>query len=644
MLRVMGAVCVSLVFTAVAEAAPEPVPVEVWADTEEVQALDMAPDGERMAMLMRRERGAEPELVVFDTDDIQGSIQAIQTEGLQPQNIYWANDTHLVVNFILEEQSQGRPVYLPRTASYDVESGEWTSLVRASGRMNPRDRMTEFMGDLGIGSVVGTLPDQPNKVLISHTEEPGSSPNYYVTDVRNANRERVLRGGGRFQSFIFDRSGQARGAQEYDRATNRVVTYARVSANDDWKEIGALDASNRDRFALIGFYDPQRPEIATVVSNGNGNNVTGIYELNINTGAQELVFGTENYDAVDVIESPRLSDGEVIVGFMYDDLEGTKPYYFEPYFRDLHASLEQAFPGKQVRIERVSNDNEVTLLYVTGPRDSGSWYMLKDRKVAPVISRNNEIPDEALSPQELVVYKARDGREISGYVTTPVGMEGPFPLIAMPHGGPWVRDRLGYDEWAQMLANRGYAVFQPNYRGSDGLGKDHWMAGDNQWGLSMQDDVEDGVQALVDRGIADPDKLGFFGWSYGGYSAFVAATRPDSMFNCIAAGAGVSDISRIRGGLAGSRFLREFQKPTITGVNPIEKADQVERPMFIVHGDFDSTVPVEHSRRWVERMEAINADYTYIEIEDMGHSPWFYEWNMQWLPEFFEFFDTKCGF
>ena len=110
------------------------------------------------------------------------------------------------------------------------------------------------------------------------------------------------------------------------------------------------------------------------------------------------------------------------------------------------------------------------------------------------------------------------------------------------------------------------------------------------------------------------------------------------------AGAGVSDLSRIRGGLSHNRFLNAFQKPTISGKSPVDDVDKVSKPMLIVHGDFDQIVPVEHSRRFVDRLENTNADFQYIEIEDMGHSPFWLDQNMQWFPALFEFFDTKCGF
>lgn len=645
MIRSILAVAAVCLIPLTSAAMPDAVETEVWADQTQIISLDMSPDAKRIAMLMRRDRGADHEIMIFDTDNIQGSLRAIEAEGLTPQNLGWVNDDYLVINFIIEESdNDGRPVYLNRTASYNVETEKWQSLIKTTNRPNPRDPMAQFMGRLGIGRVVNRLPDDPNFVLVSHTEKPGQAPNYYRTNVKTGNRKQTLRGGGRFQSFTFDRAGNARGAQEYDVAANRVVTYARESNAHDWVEIGALDADNRDSFGLLNFYDENRPHIATVVATVPGENHDAVYEQNIRNGDREMIFAIEGYNIEGVINSPRLADGSKIVGFYYGDEEGSQPYYLDGELNALQSGLEQAFPDRDISIARVSDDGSTTLVRTSGPRDPGTWYLVKDGRVAPVISANSEIPSSALSPTTLLEYEARDGMELVGYVTVPLNAEGPLPTIAMPHGGPWVRDELGYDRWAQMLANRGYVVFQPNYRGSLGLGKDYWMAGDNKWGYEMQDDVEDGVQALVDQGIADPDKLAIFGWSYGGYSAFAAATREDPMFNCMVAGAGVSDLSRIRGGLSRNRFLNAFQKPTISGISPIDEVDKVTKPMLIVHGDFDTTVPVDHSRRFVSRLEDRGADYQYIEIEDMGHSPFWLEQNMQWFPALFEFFDTKCGF
>lgn len=631
-----------LAFSALAK--PKQVPVEAWADSMPVSNLDMSPDAKRIAMLMRRERGGLPELFVFDTNDVKGTIQAIQPEGLTPTGLRWVNEDFLVVNFIFETEDGGRPVYLSRTASFNVETKEWTSLIRTTTRRDIRDTGGNLMGRLGIGRMVSVLPDERDYVLIEHNEDPGMPPNYYKVSLKDGKRSLVLKGNTRFGGYIWDRDGNARGASEYDPTDVAIVSLARVSPENDWKEIGRQRAASRDRFDLLGFFDPKQPHLATISSDEPGGNVTGIYVVDIRDGSRELIFQTESYDSVGVVLSPRLADGTKVVGYTYSDEQGYQQYYTDNTYGPLHAGLQQAFPDRIVRIQRVSNDGKTSLIYTTGPQDPGTWFLFTDGKLAPLMSASTEFGADSLSPVEVITYKARDGLEVSGYVTLPTNMKGPYPTIAMPHGGPWVRDTYGYDRWAQMLANRGYAVFQPNYRGSTDLGKAFWIAGDKKWGNEMQDDIEDGMNALVARGIADPEKLAIFGWSYGGYAAFVAATRANDMYNCVVSGAGVSDLTRIRGGISGSRFLRQYQKPTIEGVSPVDLTARVNVPMLIVHGDYDTTVPVEHSRRFVEGLKAAKADYQYIEIEDMGHSPFFFEQNMQWFPQLFEFFDTKCGF
>lgn len=638
MLFALLAICTSL--AALTPASAQVVPAEDWARLDAVDSLDMSPNGERIAMLMRRQPNANPELLLFETGNITETMQALETE-LRPVSLFWANDRHLVVTFLLETEFRNQPVLLSRLASYDTERNSWTSLLRVPGSTT-RNRNENAQAVLGRGFIASRLPDDPDHVLVGHTEEFGDSPNFYRTNVSNGRRQLVLPGTPRFGDIYFDRNGEARGATEYDAARNRVVVYARPGSGETWQEIGALNADDRYRFDLLGFYHPDNPNIATIRADEPGVNTLGIYSVDISTGARELLFRSERYDADGVVISPRASDGSTIIGYTYLDEEGSQRYFVDEEFGSLYAGLDAAFPGKRVSVIRQSEDGDTTLFYVTGPQDSGSWYLLRDGAAARILGRNPHIPGEALSASQVIEYDARDGRALSGYVTIPNG-QGPFPAIAMPHGGPWVRDTLGYDEWAQMLANRGYAVFQPNYRGSTGLGREHWVAGDQKWGLEMQDDVDDGMMALVEAGIADPDRLGFFGWSYGGYSAFVAATREAPIYNCAAAGAGLTDLTRVRGGLTGNRFLREFQRPTIDGVSPLERVEDLSIPMLIVHGDRDNVAPVDHSR-WFVDAAGSNADLEYIEISGMLHSPRSFDEYMAFYPALFEFFETRCGF
>ena len=207
----------------------------------------------------------------------------------------------------MEVDDKGRPVYLSRTASYDMKTGEWTSLVRTSRRADIRSG-DSMMNRLGIGRVVSVLPDERDYVLVAHNEERGKPPNYYKVNLENGQRSLVLKANTRLGNYVWDREGNARGAAEYDESDVAIVTLARVSPEDDWKEIGRQRADSRDRFALLGFFDPEQPHLATVRSDEPGGDVTGIYAVDIRSGERELVFKTERYDAIDAVLSPRLAD------------------------------------------------------------------------------------------------------------------------------------------------------------------------------------------------------------------------------------------------------------------------------------------------------------------------------------------------
>ena len=177
---------------------------------------------------------------------------------------------------------------------------------------------------------------------------------------------------------------------------------------------------------------------------------------------------------------------------------------------------------------------------------------------------------------KFVTYKARDGRKIKAYVTIPTVGKKPYPAVVMPHGGPWARDVNIFDDWAQLLASHGYIVIQPQFRGSTGFGLDHWKAGDKNWGLTMQDDMDDAALFLTSKGLASKGKLAMFGWSYGGYAAFAGSMRDNNIYNCTVAGAGVSDLGRIKAGLLDNPFTDKLARPVYKGLSPLDTVEKVK--------------------------------------------------------------------
>jgi len=292
-----------------------------------------------------------------------------------------------------------------------------------------------------------------------------------------------------------------------------------------------------------------------------------------------------------------------------------------------------------------SDDDNVLVLNVSADDNPGSYYIVTNKqKLTKIGDRLPFIDKSKLGTVKYISYKARDGRNIKAYVTIPA-TKGPHPAVVLPHGGPWVRDSIIFDDWAQLLAYHGYVVIQPNYRGSTGYGLEHWIAGDNNWGLKKQDDLDDAAQYLVEKGLATKDKLALFGWSYGGYAAFAASMRENNIYQCVVAGAGVSDLSRINATLNENRFLSILQRPTISGVSPVEQVDKVNVPILIIHGDIDSRVPIKHSRDFVSELEKYKKDFKYIELEDADHfsDSLFYAHKKEFYTELLSWFDNKCS-
>jgi dipeptidyl aminopeptidase/acylaminoacyl peptidase len=290
------------------------------------------------------------------------------------------------------------------------------------------------------------------------------------------------------------------------------------------------------------------------------------------------------------------------------------------------------------------------VIYNVGPRDPGTYYLLKDRQVKTIGSRQPLLESERLADVRYITYAARDGRKIPAYLTVPQG-EGPFPLIVLPHGGPFVQEVVGWDEWGQLLANNGYMVLQPQYRGSRGYGMKFYMdafADGGQGGYKMQDDKDDGAMYLVEKGRVDPDRIAMFGWSYGGYAALVAASRTPQIYQCVIAGAAVSDPNmqvnyyryRLRG-TGKDEQLRMWDD----SISPLKEVEKVNVPILLVHGDVDQRVPPDHARKYLKLLDKYNKSYKYLELEGADHfsSTLFFRHQIELYRTMIDYLNNECG-
>jgi len=416
----------------------------------------------------------------------------------------------------------------------------------------------------------------------------------------------VVQGRPPVLAWLADDGGTVRFGTGYDHQRNKGVLVYRPSGRTAFRTIDRADFS-RNGELLVPVHIRSGSNQAIIASDHDGHRALYEFDLISNTFGAKLV-GIEGYDIDGIVKSP---DAAAIIGVSYAD-ERARVRWLSREYRQLQAEVDRAAGrGRFAEIVSFSADHRRLLVRTSSPTSPGSLYFM-DRShglMRRIGHANTALEGARLAPMKAVTYRARDGLDIPAYLTLPVGRAAKdLPLIVLPHGGPSTRDVLGYDYWVQFLANRGYAVLQPNYRGSTGYGARFEDAADGQWGLAMQDDITDGVRWLVASGTVDAKRVCIMGGSYGGYAALQGVVRDPDLYRCSIAYAGVSHLdSQVqydRRFLFGKRWWQAQRKaaPDFDAVSPAHHAGQIKAPILLVHGKRDLVVPYAQSKRMYEAL------------------------------------------
>jgi dipeptidyl aminopeptidase/acylaminoacyl peptidase len=289
----------------------------------------------------------------------------------------------------------------------------------------------------------------------------------------------------------------------------------------------------------------------------------------------------------------------------------------DPALEERLENARHAFPGLRMHLESFSDDFSRLIVFTDGGDDSGTYWLFDtaSNSVQALGSAHPGVTSDHVGKVRMVEWKAGDGLDLWGVLTLPPGRPGKdLPLVVLPHGGPEARDYPGFDWWAQAFASRGYAVFQPNFRGSTGYGVDFRNAGFGQWGRKMQTDVSDGVTELVRQGIIDPKRACIVGGSYGGYAALAGVTLQHGVYRCAVADAPVSDPAGLYAYVNdrnvyvtnATRYWNAYMgahgeyDPVLNTISPLKWAASADAPILLIHGKDDTVVPISQS-------EAMNA-------------------------------------
>ena len=332
----------------------------------------------------------------------------------------------------------------------------------------------------------------------------------------------------------------------------------------------------------------------------------------------------------------ELTDSRGLLMGYVSNTDEPKTTLFDPALQAKFDLAAHAFRGERAELAAATDSLDRMLVYTEGDGDSGTWFFadIPGRRASAVLWAYPTILQDAVGSVSIVAYKAADGLQMQGVLTLPPGRPAKnLPVVVLPHGGPEGRDYLHFNWLAQAFASRGYAVFQPNFRGSDGFGQPFRDAGYGQWGRKMQTDVSDGLAELVKRGIADPKRACIVGASYGGYVALAGVTVQQGLYRCAVAIAPVSDL----GGMLTWRQEHYGEKsevarsdkaflgvsslgdPVLKSLSPASLAARADAPVLLIHGKQDTTVPFDQSDIMRHALMDAGKPVTFVELNDEDH-------------------------
>jgi dienelactone hydrolase len=614
----------------------------------QISSVTISPDGKYIAGITTPD-GVSTFISIWKTDAMNEKPIVINPGGLdgfQYQSVEFVKNDRMVVNYrelvkgiARGDGSKGQDFVFRAVITPPVPNGKFTEILPPS----KDSQLGRGTGDRqALVRVLNILPGDPHRIIVQDQRTDGT---IYKVNVDNAQTEIVQHGSDKYD-YILDPKGLPRGREYADGDGDGLHAVAEFKSpkTGAWEEAFRWFPKDREQIAFSDFDDDTNVALATS-RQGHDRAVIVAYDTATHK-TPEVAFEHPLFEAQGVVTSGRAADYGHVLGFRYH-ADKVRTYWVDEKFATLEAGLRQALgvtfdkmdwvdiaTGKRAKIDTVhdfdigiagySDDLSKIIVVKSGPKVPPEYYLLKDGKQLVLLGKAYpQIDQAALGETHLIQYPARDGLMIPAFVTIPpkdIYGPGPYPTIVTPHGGPWARDYLTWDTtgWTQYFAARGYVVVQPQYRGSDNWGQKLWRAGDREWGGKMEDDLDDAVKYLIGKGLTKPDKVAIHGYSYGGYASFDAAVRPNGIYRCAIAGAGLSEISRFQDRMS-QGFGKQYQRPTVEGVSPLDHIGQVTIPVMAYHGDTDHNVPLSESRRFTDAMKAAGKPSKLVELPDMGH-------------------------
>jgi len=426
-----------------------------------------------------------------------------------------------------------------------------------------------------------------------------------------------------YEGWTTDNNGVIRLVTKTDGVN---ITYFH-RANEKEKFVAFMTTSFKEQFAPQSF-DKDNKNIYAVSNIGRDKAALVSYDPIAKKEINEL-FTNKEYD-IDGAFYDRKKQVLVSASWTADKQE---EYFFDKEWETIDAGIESKFEGYEAELINWDKSRSKGIVWIGSDKLPAKYYLynFKSGELNEAANPFPWIKEEQMAEMKPVTYTTRDGLTIHGYLTLPKGVEPKnLPVVINPHGGPWARDMWGYSNEVQFLANRGYAVLQMNFRGSTGYGRKFWEASFHQWGLSMQDDITDGVKWLIKEGIADSTRIAIYGGSYGGYATLAGVAFTPDLYAAAIDYVGVSNLFSFMNTIPPywKPYLDQFHEMVgdpkkdsvlLAKTSPALHADQIKAPLFIAQGANDPRVNKAESDQMVEALKKRGVEVQYMVKDDEGH-------------------------
>ncbi|MBV8329591.1 MAG: S9 family peptidase [Verrucomicrobia bacterium] len=471
--------------------------------------------------------------------------------------------------------------------------------------------------------VIDDLEDHPTDLLIGLNKRNKQIFDAYRLNVETGRLKLIAENQGNIASWTADHDGNIRVATTTD-GVNTSLLY-RKTENDHWRSVITTNFKGSftpqfftfDNKALFGLSNIGRDKVAVVEFDPESGIETGVLFERPDVDVSRLNFSRKR---------------KVLTSATYTTWKEER-HFFDPIAKELHETLARKLTRYDLYLVSSNKEEDTFIVRTISDRSLGAFYLYDSRteSLSKIADRNPWLEEADLAEMQPIQYTARDGLVIHGYLTLPKGRPAThLPIVVQPHGGPWHRDIWGFDPVVQFLANRGFGILQMNFRGSTGYGRKFWEAGFRQWGQRMQDDITDGAQWLIDRGIADPKRIAIYGGSYGGYAVLAGLTKTPDLYAAGVDFVGVSNLFTFLNTIPPywQPYLDmmyemvgnpETDRALLQENSPALNADKIKAPLFVAQGAKDPRVNINESDQIVDALKKRGIDVEYMVREDEGH-------------------------